>query len=417
MQRFLSRAALPALVLALAAACGEHPAPTGTETPVEQGPVRFVIVSGNDQSGVVGEELPQPIVVQAVNASGTPAPGRHVGFVVLAGGGQMFVGGGVSDANGIVKDYWTLGRVAADSQRIEARSVDPATGAKQVVGVFRATSIAGAPAGTVALTVPPGGTWTGTVRSQILDSVRVALVDRFGNRLMQAGVAVQWLGSHGGNVTPTSGITTTNAQGITATVWRLGNVAGGQTLSTSVNGAPARTMYNAHAVAGAPAAVSILDSLHVDYLGTFQLTVSATDQYGNPVPYTLSSLNSGIVNLDGTTLRAAGNGTARVVATAGSRADTAVVVVQQRAASIVFRSPFPNTVKVGGTMPMSWYSVIRDSRNMAIVGASNAWTSTTPAVASVAADGTVTAHTTGTFRITVSRDGVTRETHTITVVP
>jgi len=105
------------------------------------------------------------------------------------------------------------------------------------------------------------------------------------------------------------------------------------------------------------------------------------------------------------------------VATAGSAADTAVVTILQQAASIVFRTPFPNTVRVGGTMPMSWYSVIRDSRNNPMTGVTNAWTSTNPAVASVAADGTVTAHTTGTFRIIVSKDGVTRETHTITVVP
>ncbi|HYW12118.1 MAG TPA: hypothetical protein VE871_09175 [Longimicrobium sp.] len=417
MQRFLSRAALPALVLALAA-CGDTPA--AIETPVEQGPVRFVIVSGNDQVGAAGEELPQPIVVQAVDASGNPAPGRHVGFVVLAGGGAMFVGGGVSDASGIVKDYWTLGRLAADSQRIEARSVDPATGAKQVVGVFRATSVAGAPAGTVALTLPPNGAWTATVRSQILDSMRVALVDRFGNRLMQAGVNVQWVASHGGNVTPTNSITTTNAQGITATLWRLGSVAGPQTLSTSVNGSPAKAMFHAMAAAGAPAAVSILpDSLHVNYLSALPFTISATDAYGNAVPYALSSLTPSVVvvNQDPLLFRAVANGKARVVATAGSRADTAVVTILQQAASIVFRTPFPNTVRVGGTMPMSWYSVIRDSKNIAMTGVTNAWTSTSPAVASVAADGTVTAHTTGTFRIIVSKDGVTRETHTITVVP
>ncbi|HST61062.1 MAG TPA: hypothetical protein VLK84_20325, partial [Longimicrobium sp.] len=236
MQRFLSRAALPALLLALAACGGDTPA--ATEAPVDKGPVRFLILSGNEQTGAAGEELPEPVVVQALDASGNPAPGRHVGFAVTAGGGVMFVGGGVTDAFGIVKDYWTLGRVAGQPQLVEARSVDAATNARQVLGVFQATAVAGAAAGTVGVTLPPNGSWTGTVRSQILDSVRVALVDRFGNRLMQAGVAVQWVASHGGNVSTTSGITTTDAQGIATTVWRLGSVAGQQTLSTSVNGSP-----------------------------------------------------------------------------------------------------------------------------------------------------------------------------------
>jgi hypothetical protein len=418
MQRFFTRAALPALVLVLAAACGENPG--ATETVVEQGPVSFVIVSGNNQTGAAGEELPQPIVVQAVTPAGAPAPGRHVGFFVMAGGGAMYVGGGVSDASGIVKDYWTLGRVAADSQRIEARSVDPATGAKQVFGVFRATSVAGAPAGTVPVTVAPGNGWSGTVRSQILDSMRVALVDRFNNRVMQSGVTVQWIASHGGNVTQTSGTTTTDAQGITRTMWRLGSVAGWQTLSTSVGGFPAKPMFGATALAGPPAIIDIAaDSVHMSSFGRVPVTITSTDQYGNPVPYTLQSLTSGVVYVDGTgtSFYIGGNGKGYFVARSGTKADTAVVTVQQVAASIIFRTPFPTSVKVGGTVAMNWFSLIRDSSTAAMQGVTNAWTSSNPAVASVSANGTVTAHAPGTFTITVSKDGVTRVSPSITVTP
>lgn len=418
MQRFFTRGAVPALVLALAAACGENPG--ATETVVDEGPVRFVIVSGNNQTGAAGEELPQPMVVQAVSPGGAPVAGRHVGFVVMAGGGEMFVGGGVSDANGIVKDYWTLGRVAVDSQRIEARSVDPATGAKQVFGVFRATSVPGAAAGTVPVTVPPSNGWTGVVRSQILDSVRVALVDRFGNRVVQSGVSVQWVASHGGNVTQSSGITTTDAQGFTRTLWRLGSVAGAQTLSTVVGGFPAKVMFHASAVAGPPALVDIVaDSVHMTSFGQVPFTITSTDQYGNPVPNALRTLTSSVVYVNGlgTGFVTHANGKGYVVATAGSNADTAVVTVQQVAASIVFRTPFPTSVRVGGTVPMNWYSLIRDASGGTLQGVTNAWTSSNPAVASVSANGTVTANAPGSFTITVSKDGVTRVSPSITVTP
>jgi hypothetical protein len=417
MKRFFSRAAASAFVLAFAAACGGE-TPAATEVTV-QGPVSFVIVSGDNQTGPAGDELPQPVVVRAEDASGNPIAGRHVGFAVVRGGGEMFVGGGVTDANGIVKDYWTLGSVVADSQRIEARSVDPATGAKQVFGVFRATAVPGAPASLVALTTPPSAGWTRPVRSQILDSVRVAVADRFGNRVTQAGIPVQWLPSHGGNVTTSSGIVPTDAQGVSTTVWRLGSVAGPQTLSVSVNGSAPKLVYQATATPQSPSIVRFsADSLNVNALRQIlPYSVTATDVYGNPVPYTLSTLNPTIVGIEnGNTLRSLTNGVARVVVTAGSKADTLVVTVQQKAASIAFRA-YPTTVAAGGTMPFDWFTVVRDSNNQQVPNLTGIWSSTNPAVASVNATGTVTLHAPGTFKIVVSKDGVTRETETITVTP
>lgn len=418
MQRFLSRAALPALVLALAAACGENPG--ATEAVVEQGPARFVIVSGDNQWGAAGEELAQPVVVQAVDANGAPIAGRHVGFAIVAGGGQMFVGGGVSDANGIVKDYWRLGTVALDSQRIEARSVDPATGAKQVFGVFRANAIAGVPVKTVALTAMPGPNgWTQPVRSLVLDSVRVGVVDRFGNRVMQAGIPVQWTASNGGNISTTNGIINTNAQGVAATQWRLGTTLGPQTLSTSVGGNPPVVSYKAYGLPGVAAFASFsADSVHLTAGGQIApLTVTATDAYGNPVAYTLSTQNSAVVALDSLNRFVAVNdGKTRVILNSGNKADTAIVSVRRMVTVIQFRT-ITTTLRVGGTIPMDWATVLRDANNRQIYNTPGIWSSTNPAVASVTANGTVTANAPGTFRIIVSRDGTTRETHTITVNP
>lgn len=418
MCRLSLRAGLPVLALALAAAaCGESPA---APAPADSGPARFLIVSGNGQTGAAGEELPQPLVVRAVNGSGDPVPGRHVGFTVVAGGGELYVGGGVTDAAGIVKDYWTLGRVAGDSQRVEARSVDPSTGAKQVLGVFTARAVPGEPAAAV-----PHQTKTccfgGVVRTMLPDTFQVALVDRFGNRVLRPRVIVRWLASHGGNVSVSSSLTATDTNGVARTRWWMGTVAAEQTLSTQVSGFPPRVAFTGNARAGAPAVVAFShDSVNVSAFGTVPLTATATDAYGNRVSYTLASLGAavsvGYVYGQPPYLYTYRNGVARVVATAGALTDTAVVVVQQVAASIVFRA-IPPTLEIGATLPMSWYSVIRDANDYTIGGVRDAWTSTSPAVASVNSRGIVTGVTEGTFTILVSRDGVTRETATITVVP
>jgi hypothetical protein len=408
------RAAAPAVIALAFAACGDSPSATET---VQPGPISFEIISGNGQTGAAGEELPQPVVVRAVDGSGNPVVGRHVGFAVVNGDGEMYVGGGVSDTAGIVKDYWTLGRVAGDSQRIEARSVDPATGAKQVFGVFTATAVPGAPARTVKISPATSG-WSQPVRSLVLDSLRVGVVDRFGNRIYQAGIPVQWTASHGGNVARASGIINTDAQGISTTQWRLGSVATDQTLATSVAGGTPQIMYYATGKPQSPSIVHYsVDSVQINaLLQAIPFSVTATDAYGNAVAYTLTTLSPVVQATSATTFRSATNGVGRIVLAAGSKADTLVVTVQQVAASIIFRT-LPASVKVGATLDFRWYSVIRDANNQQITNVSNAWTSTNPAVASVNSVGMVTANATGTAKIVVSKDGVTAESPTINVVP
>lgn len=404
------RAAIPALVLAVSAACGETPGATET---VEQGAATFVIVSGDAQTGAAGEELPQPLVVRAVSPSGSPLPGRHVGFHVVDGDGEMYVGGGVSDASGIVKDYWTLGRVALDSQRVEARSVDPVTGAKQVFGVFTAHSIAGAPALSVQTGAVPN--LSATVRAAIRDTLRVEVRDRFNNPIRQAGIAVKWIPSGNGNINVPSRTTYTDARGVAWARWRFSGTAGPQTLGTSVGGTPVRVTFTGNATAAAATSVSVLeDSVLVTSVGVLiPLTISATDAYGNPVPLTYWTFNNTIVS---STPRSVANGVTRLVVTSGTKADTVVVTVRQVATSVSFTTGFPQTRKVGNVIALSSYTIVRDSMNSAM-SVTNAWTSSNPAVASVDATGKLTPHTPGTLTVTATVDGVTAVSPTITITP
>ena len=156
--RLLVRGLLTVASLALVEGCGDGFTATpdaGSEA------ISLQIVSGGGQSGPPGAELPLPIVVRVMNASGTtPVSGMPVNFVVTAGGGTFYAGTGISDANGYASDYWTLGS-SLGTQRAEARAVTGPTGSRQVFGTFVATAVSTAATGLAFTTQPPNGT-TGT---------------------------------------------------------------------------------------------------------------------------------------------------------------------------------------------------------------------------------------------------------------
>ena len=83
-----------------------------------------------------------------------------VNFRVIAGGGSVFAGSALTNKDGIAQERWTLGTVAGDTQRVEARAVDPETGAGVVFAVFRAIATAG-----TASSVTPVGASTRTASS------------------------------------------------------------------------------------------------------------------------------------------------------------------------------------------------------------------------------------------------------------
>ncbi|HEX2076271.1 MAG TPA: Ig-like domain-containing protein [Longimicrobium sp.] len=161
------------ICLALAACSGD-----AATVPVPQGPVSFEIVSGDDQTGVVGEKLSDPLRVRVVDATGKPLAGRVVNFRVAAGGGEVFAGAALSDAQGMVAERWTLGRAAGDSQRVEVRSVTSA-GEEQVHAVFRARAVPGEP-----VSVSAGDYYFDALRDTVQLTARVR--DRFSNLVPDA---------------------------------------------------------------------------------------------------------------------------------------------------------------------------------------------------------------------------------------
>lgn len=193
--------------------CKDTPTTTEQQTRV---PASLAIVAGNEQQGVVGAELANPIVVRVEDANGLPIVGQLVNFRVTSGGGSVFAGSGLTNALGIVQDRWTLGTATADSQRVEARAVDPNTGARIVFATFKATPLPG-PAQSITKT--GGDAQTGALGAALTDSLAVRITDSFGNPV--PGVTVTWAASAAnGAVSPAT--SQTNAQGIAKTRWTLG---------------------------------------------------------------------------------------------------------------------------------------------------------------------------------------------------
>ncbi|HKP75190.1 MAG TPA: Ig-like domain-containing protein, partial [Longimicrobiaceae bacterium] len=138
--RSLHRSLLLAGAAALAlSACDS---PTGSSEPV---PARLDIVSGDLQTQTVGKELAQPLVVKVLDSKGKAVEDQIINFRVTAGNGSVFAGSALTDGNGEARERWTLGTVAGDTQRVEARAVDPSTGAALVFATFRAVGTADVP--------------------------------------------------------------------------------------------------------------------------------------------------------------------------------------------------------------------------------------------------------------------------------
>ncbi|HKW40094.1 MAG TPA: Ig-like domain-containing protein [Gemmatimonadales bacterium] len=256
--------------------------PTATVT-VNPGPAATVAINaGNNQTVTAGSTVPIAPAVLVTDANGNPVAGVAVAFAVASGGGGITAASQLTNTNGIATvGSWTLG-TAAGPNTLTATS-------GSLVGsplTFTATGTAGN-AGSIA--VNAGNNQTATVNTAVATPPSVIVKDVNGNAV--AGVSVTFATtSRGGSVTGAS--QTTNANGI-ATVgsWILGTTAGPDTMtatSTGVNGSP--VTFIATGTADVPSAsrssVSAAPPTIAASSGTVAatITVTALDQFGNPVP-------------------------------------------------------------------------------------------------------------------------------------
>jgi alpha-tubulin suppressor-like RCC1 family protein len=174
------------------------------------------ILSGDLQQDTVASVAAAPLLLRVTDARGRPAAGVTVRFAVTSGGGTVADAVLRTSAAGEAGTRWTLGTVAGDTQRVEARAVDPGTGQALPLATFRAVGLPGEPAAIVAL--QPAAR-TGQAGQTLADSLAARVTDVHGNPV--SGATVAWtVPAGGGGVSPATSVT--DAAGVARGSWILG---------------------------------------------------------------------------------------------------------------------------------------------------------------------------------------------------
>ena len=169
-------------------------------------PAKISVVSGDGQTGTVGQPLGEPIVVAVTDPENRPVEGIEVAFVVPAGATIAPNDTVVTGADGRATVTYTLSTASGD-QIVEARA-KPVVASSSLTTTFTAKAV---PEAAVALVLAGGDGQRGEVSTALADSLAVQAVDQFGNGV--AGVDVGWE-ADGGSVS--AGSVATGADGRSA---------------------------------------------------------------------------------------------------------------------------------------------------------------------------------------------------------
>jgi PKD repeat protein len=149
---------------------------TFTHTATAGNAARVRVVSGNGQQATPGTQLPEPLVVQVLDADNNPIPGRAVTWIIGEGGGSVSPETSTTDGQGMASSQWTLGpgpgrntvsavvsgvgvagfnataSKASSSVAIVSHQPEPSAPGQGVVVQVQVTGSAGTPSGTVTVT-------------------------------------------------------------------------------------------------------------------------------------------------------------------------------------------------------------------------------------------------------------------------
>jgi alpha-tubulin suppressor-like RCC1 family protein len=233
----------------------------------------LVIVSGGDQFGVIGTTLTQPLKVQALDQSGTPAAGVVVHWRVTAGGGTVTPSESTTDQAGEATATLRLGTTPGPNA-VEASISD------EVFVTFSASALTSPPTRIVAAS---GNNQTGVVGNPLTQDIVVKVTDDLNNP--KAGVTVTFAVTTGGG-TLSAGSAQTDASGNASVKWTLGPASGAQTILASVAGLTPLTLS---ATAQSEPAASIVVVSGDNQTGLpgqtllSPLVAKVVDRFGNPV--------------------------------------------------------------------------------------------------------------------------------------
>ena len=266
--------------------------------PTSQSPATLQKVSGDEQEGVVGEQLSNPLVVRVVNADGDPVRDAQVSFVVTSGGGSVPAGSIVTNGSGLAQRPWTLGTSTSADHRVEARLVD-ATGEPIATEVFTATPLPDAPA---LLVKVEGEGQQATVGEPVQTIPVVAVGDQHENPV--PGVTVTFQVTAGGG-TIQNATATTDEDGLASVGrWTLGTVVEPQSLRASVSGlTPVVFTLTPQSGPGVQFVIEGTPPTTATSGAPFgPIVVRLRDPFGNVVPLALIGVTASLVGSEAGTL-------------------------------------------------------------------------------------------------------------------
>ncbi len=212
------------VVLAMLAGCGG----SDLVLPGSGTPADLQMVNGNDQTGLAGSPLPQPLEVKVVDDRGNPLSGHTVTFALDtdAPGALLDPESVRTGQNGIAQSRWTLGATSG-TQRVVARVIRNGSAEPLEVG-FTAAVEAGAAANVARVS---GDGQSAEAGKRLADPLVVSVTDEFGNPV--EGVSVDWTAEEG-TVDPASSIS--GSDGRAQTSWTLGPATGTQSATATSGG-------------------------------------------------------------------------------------------------------------------------------------------------------------------------------------
>jgi hypothetical protein len=253
----------------------------------------MVMKGGDNQVGEVSTRLTQPFVVQVLDAGGNPVGGTSVQFSILstpqdATGQSLSNAVATTDANGLAATVLTLGNKVGDY--IVRASANGLAGSPIQFKATATQAGAGAP---VLIALTSGNNQRAPILTALPEPVVVTVTDATGRGV--PGVPVEFaftsLPTNATGQALSSTVVVTDELGRAQNTVRLGNKVGVYRFTaTSPNLAGSPVLFEARAVAGAPALlVSVSGN---DQRGDLETTlpqpfvVRVLDAGSNPVPET-----------------------------------------------------------------------------------------------------------------------------------
>ena len=288
-------------------------------------PTALSIVSGDNQNGLTGETLANPLVIEVRDQYDAPMAEVTVTFAVSEGGGSLSSEMVMTDADGRAASTLTLGSDAG-TNTVEA-SVEGISRTE----VFSAEASLPPPVAT-ALSIVSGDNQSGLTGEALANPFVVEVRDQYDAPI--AGVTVTFAVSEGGGALSAT-TATTNADGRAESTLTLGSEPGTNTVEVSVEGISRTEAFSAEASLSppVPTVLSIVSGDNQNGLTGEALAnpfvVEVRDQYDAPIAgVTVTfAVSEGGGALSATTATTNADGRAESTLTLGSEPGTNTVEV------------------------------------------------------------------------------------------